>query len=116
MTENSKSIWQQAAEMERPENGGNKDTGYIFKTTFWQDFKTADRFGVKAVQDTFDRAFKEWKDKPIFLTELVLVLNWRCWEWYETNDDLCNLYRELYDKAAFYADENTDRRGRRILF
>lgn len=36
--------------------------GYKPFTTFWQDFSIADRFGASAVQDTFNRAFAEWKD------------------------------------------------------
>jgi len=99
----AKSIWERAAEMERPENGGNRDTGYIFKTTFWHDFKVADVFGVEGVRDTFDRAFNEWKNDAIYLTELVLVLNWRCGFWYGQNNELCNLYGDLYEQADTFA-------------
>ena len=37
------------------------ENGYELQTTFWNDFSIADRFGLSAVQDTFNRAFKEWK-------------------------------------------------------
>ena len=33
----------------------------VKKTTFWEDFSLAERFGLSAIQDTFNRAFKEWK-------------------------------------------------------
>ena len=33
------------------------DMGYEPKTTFWDDFTIADKFGVKAVEDTYRRAF-----------------------------------------------------------
>ena len=33
----------------------------VKKTTFWEDFSIAERFGLSAIQDTFNRAFKEWK-------------------------------------------------------
>ena len=36
--------------------------GYEMQTTFWQDFSIADRFGIDAVKDTYNRAFKEWKN------------------------------------------------------
>ena len=36
--------------------------GYEPKTTFWEDFSIADRFGLDAVKDTYIRAFKEWKN------------------------------------------------------
>ena len=48
---------------------------YNFSTTFWMDFSIADRFGVKAVKDTYHRAFKAWKHDYRYLTDLVIVLN-----------------------------------------
>ena len=56
---------------------------YEFKTTFWDDFSVADKFGVGAIEETFDRAFAEWKTDYIYLTELVLVLNWKMWDWHQ---------------------------------
>ena len=41
-----------------------KENGYEVKTTFWEDFSIAERFGLSAIQDTFNRAFKEWKEDP----------------------------------------------------
>ena len=49
-----------------------KENGYEVKTTFWEDFSIAERFGLSAIQDTFNRAFKEWKEDYEFLTELVI--------------------------------------------
>ena len=34
----------------------------VKKTTFWEDFSLAERFGLSAIQYTFNRAFKEWKE------------------------------------------------------
>lgn len=51
------------------------ENGYMLQTTFWSDFSIADRFGLPAVQDTFNRAFAEWKQSYKYLTELILVLN-----------------------------------------
>lgn len=74
------------------------------ETTFDMDFAIADRFGVKAVRDTFNRAFKEWKSDARYLTELVMVLNHRCWFWYDKGrNDLCSLYEDLFYKAQDYA-------------
>lgn len=69
---------------------------YEFKTTFWMDFSIADRFGAAAVRDTFDRAFKEWRSDVVYVTELALVTNWKCWDWYGKDDELARLYSELY--------------------
>lgn len=48
------------------------ENGYTLQTTFWSDFSIADRFGLPAVQDTFNRAFAEWKKNYKYLTELIL--------------------------------------------
>lgn len=31
-------------------------TGYVPKTTFWLDFSIADKFGLNAIKDTYNRA------------------------------------------------------------
>ena len=79
---------------------------YEFQTTFWQDFTIADRFGIDAVKDTYRRAFGEWKDNYIYLTELVMVLNWKIWQYYEDYPALAEVYNELWGKADEYACEN----------
>ena len=77
---------------------------YKFKTTFYNDFAIADMFGIKAVEDTYKRAFKEWKSDYIYLTELAIVTNWRCWLHYgQGNLDLSELYSTLYYKTRHYA-------------
>lgn len=80
---------------------------YEFKTTFWSDFCIADRFGADAIMDTYRRAFNEWKDDYIYLTELVLVLNWKIWEHYENGSKLvASVYDRLWRHASEYACEN----------
>lgn len=78
-------------------------TGYEPKTTFWMDFSIADQFGLEAVQDTFNRAFKGWKNNYVYLTEFVLVLNHKIWQHYETNEPLARLYDKLWRKADEWA-------------
>ena len=81
-------------------------TGYKPQTTFYTDFSIADRFGKEAIKDTYERAFNEWKWNVVYLTELVMVLNWKIWEWYGKNDDIAGLYDELWGKADSYATSN----------
>lgn len=84
-----------------------QEFGYECITTFWDDFAIADRFGIAAVKDTFHRAFDEWKHNCKYLTELVIVLNHRCWMHYDNgNNELSELYSELYYTAHDYAREN----------
>ena len=74
-----------------------------FKTTFWMDFSIADAFGKSAVQDTFDRAFEEWKHDYRYLTDLVMTLNHKIWQHYEKGSPLAELYNTLWEKADTYA-------------
>ena len=76
---------------------------YEFKTTFWDDFSIAEKFGGKAVEETFDRAFAEWKSNYIYLTELVLVLNWKMWDFHQAGDNyMSGLYHKFWEKANEY--------------
>lgn len=80
-------------------------TGYKPKTTFWEDFSIADAYGLEAIQDTFERAFEAWKDDVVFVTELVMVLNWKAWA-YEKNPAFCKLYCKLYEEARNWCWKN----------
>ena len=76
----------------------------IVDNTFWMDFTIADAFGVNAIKDTFNRAFKEWKDNYKMLTALVITLNHKIWQHYEAkNDELALLYDGLWKQADQYA-------------
>ena len=83
-----------------------EDMGYEPKTTFWMDFSIADKFGISSVIDTFRRAFGEWKDDYIYLTELVMVLNHKIFQHYDSNLILARLYNSLWEKADKYALDN----------
>lgn len=82
------------------------ETGYKPRTTFWQDFSIADSFGIKAVADTFKRAFEEWKGNYKYLTELVMVLNHKIFQWYKKNMQLAELYNKIWKIADGYAVNN----------
>ena len=76
-------------------------------TTFHLDFRIAEAFGIEAVKDTYNRAFAEWKNNYLYLTELVIVLNHRCWMHYEKNNiELSSLYADLYYKTHDWACEH----------
>lgn len=77
-------------------------------TTFWQDFSIAELMGgTPAIKDTFNRAFKKWKNNHIYLTELVMVMNHKMCGYYEYgNMQWSKLYQELYEKSNDYAWEN----------
>ena len=83
-----------------------QENGYELQTTFWDDFSIADRFGLSAIQDTFNRAFGEWKEDYKYLTELVLVLNHKIWQYHETRPDMAILYNTLWTQTDLHAKEN----------
>ena len=80
-------------------------TGYKPITTFYEDFSIADKFGINAIKDTYKRAFNEWKSDYKYLTELVMVLNWKSWE-HESNVQFCRLYSDLFYELQDYAYNN----------
>ena len=80
--------------------------GYTMTTTFISDFQIANAFGESAVRDTYKRAFENWKDNYVYLTELVITLNLMIWALYETNEPLARVYNELWEEADAYACDN----------
>lgn len=77
--------------------------------TFYADFSIADRFGLDAIKDTFNRAFNEWKNNYEYLTALVITLNHKIWEHYENGgegDEKARLYNDLWGEADTYACDN----------
>lgn len=84
-----------------------KELGYEPKTTFWKDFSIAEKFGGAAIRDTYERAFEEWKDNHVYLTELSMVLNHRLWKHYDNGRlDLAKIYDKLWRKTDDYAYAN----------
>lgn len=89
-----------------------KELGYEPKTTFWQDFSIADRFGTEAIKDTYRRAVSEWRDQVMYIAELSLVLNHKAF-WYQSAAErrdgdkrlkaLSNLYFRLWEDLDIYA-------------
>ena len=72
------------------------------ETTFYNDFSIAERFGIEAIKDTFNRAFNEWKNDVKYFTELVMVLNHKTWNFYDTDRDLAYVYNTLWKEANSY--------------
>ena len=80
---------------------------YECQTTFWQDFTIADKFGLEAVKDTYNRARTEWGDDRIYGTELSMVLNHKCWQHYNAkNTVLSKLYAELWEEYHGFVLDN----------
>ncbi len=84
-------------------------TGYKPRTTFYEDFSIADHFGGPAVRDTYCRAFNAWQNNIEYMTELVMVLNWKIFEHdHSRNWMLVELYDELWRKANEWVLDHFD--------
>lgn len=81
------------------------ENGYELVSTFIMDFSIADAFGIEAVEDTYMRAFTEWKSNYVYLTELSIALNLKIWYWWQkdNNSKLARVYNDLWLKTHEYA-------------
>jgi hypothetical protein len=82
------------------------ENGYELQTTFWRDFSIADLFGESAIEDTFNRAFNEWKTNVKYVTELVMVMSWKSCHHYTNNYSYSILYADLYHKVDNWCLDN----------
>ena len=80
--------------------------GYKQITTFYMDFGIAEKFGKTAILDTYKNALEYANTDYKVLTELVMVLNWKIWEHYKTNEPLARIYNDLWQTAEAYAIDN----------
>ncbi len=78
---------------------------FHFETTFWEEFSIADNYGSEGVREHYNLVFNQWKDNLRFLTELVLVLNWKIYQWYQVDDNLGMTYDQLWKETDGYALE-----------
>ena len=81
-------------------------TGHKPLTTSYMDFSIAERFGRSAVFNTYSKLFEKYKDDYKLLTELAVVLNWKIWQHYKSNESLARVYNFLLNKADYYAHKN----------
>lgn len=82
------------------------ETGYKPITTFYTDFSIAEKFGINGIKDTYKRAFAEWKGNYQYVTELVMVLNWKGWRWHEVKAEYAQVYFGLYNELAAWCEDN----------
>ena len=77
--------------------------GYELETTFWEEFSIAETYGADAIREHYEMVFSQWKGNLKYLTELVLVLNWKVAIWFGVDDRLGLTYDELCAEADAYA-------------
>lgn len=82
--------------------------GYKPMTTFWQDFSIAEKFGDRAIENTYQKVKSEWRDNYKYWTELCLVLNHKIWHWHESDNQRAALYERLWREADAITTEWSD--------
>lgn len=88
-------------------------TGYQPKTNYWNEFVDAEKVGVSAIKETYDKLKDESKSSVINVAELYIVLNHKIWAYYDlhqaTGDDryyeISYLYHNLWISYEKFADE-----------
>lgn len=80
------------------------------KDKFWAAFDEAEETGDATIQVIASLAYERWKDSIEELTDLVMVINHKCWEHYRLgNSELSSLYGDLYyfyyEKAINYLEK-----------
>lgn len=78
---------------------------YKFESSFWEEFSIAEDYGPEGIRKHYDTVFEQYRDNLNFLTELVLVLNWKIYQWYQVDDTLGMTYDELWKRTDGYAME-----------
>ena len=79
----------------------DEDWGYTYLTNFHEEFDNADHIGIEAIRETYDRLVKKWKDNPLYIKEIKLILNHRCTYWNEiTSKNPKN--QNAIDYSVFY--------------
>ena len=76
---------------------------FKLKTTFWEEFSIAENYGSDGIREHYNLVFEQWKDNLEYLTELVLVLNWKISQWFGVDDNIGLTYDELWHETDTYA-------------
>jgi len=72
-------------------DGGDYTVGLngvaVIENTFRMDFTIAEKWTRIGLEDTYKRAFAEWKKDIRYITALAIVMNHKGWEWYKFDHD-----------------------------
>lgn len=110
----------------------NEMSGFEPKYTFYHDFAIAEFCQSKgldknAIKKTYNEVIKSWGNNYKALTEIILVLNHKCWAFFadenkdnsvdgnylgiskEKSNVISKMYQDLYEKAdAFFFEKFAD--------
>jgi hypothetical protein len=75
-----------------------EQTAYTPFTTFYSDLSIAECSGPAGIQETHDRVLKTWMGDYKYMTEYIMCLNHKIWEWHDEEYEKRRI-RLLYDKS-----------------
>lgn len=75
----------------------------IEEATLWNIFTTAEQFGIDDICNTYDQVMEQCKSNYIYLTALAVVLNRKCWYWYDRFNPTSKVYESFYYYTDKYA-------------
>lgn len=112
-------VFQYAASEQAMANANAMSIGKELKTTFYSDLSMAEFMeDEKGVRETTERVMKEWIGNVEYIAEFILCLNWKIWEFYESNEPLARVYNDLWeecqDKVWDYYEDNKE--AKQFLF
>lgn len=87
-----------------------EDMGYNRITTFYGDLSVAECFGLNNIRESYNSIMKEWLGNVEYITEFIMCLNHKIWEFYEgkqllncgleKSKSIAQLYDELWNDAV----------------
>lgn len=82
----------------------------VVANTFAQDFEIALMFGgLKGVEETYKRAFEEWRKDIRYITALAITMNHLGWKYWDTDEKVGKKFFEYWEKLdAFILDGEED--------
>lgn len=84
-----------------------KVCGYQPISTYYTDFGIAEWYGADAIRDTYNNAISNWGSDIKWVTEIVMVLNWKIWEhYYSGNEQMAKFYDSLWRQSVDYVFEH----------
>lgn len=95
--------------------------GYTPATNLWEKFTECEFNGLEAIDSFAEEVFNLYKDNIIYLTEFIMVINHKCWYWFEHGDNhIARFYSELYhefdERAINYIESNMDNEAMTYYF
>lgn len=81
-----------------------------YYSQLWKELDALDEIGVDYLEEQTENLFRQYRDDIEKLTEWVMVINHKCWDYHEKHEPLASdiyskLYYKYYEEAINYLDK-----------